>query len=83
MSETETRYVPRLQRRYAEAIRPADAFQNIQHLPPALHAAPANLAFRRQPLAMRFGRSAGTAEGLDDEAGVARRIGVPCGDARG
>ena len=57
--------------------------KRIDHRLPAVHAAPADLAFRCEPFAEILGDVAGLAPGLGDELGVACRILGPVGRARG
>ena len=57
-----------------ERLRPADGLQQFDHALPAVHAAPADLAFRRQPLAVGFGDVAGLAERLRDQLRVGGRV---------
>ncbi len=58
----------------AERLRAADQLQQLHHAAPAVHAAPADLALGRQPLAVLLGDVAGLAEGLGDPLLVAFRI---------
>ena len=47
----------------AQRLRPVDHFQQFDHPPPTVHAAPADFAFGGQPLAVILGNVAGLAEG--------------------
>ena len=68
---------------HADSLGPSDGFQQLHHPLPAVHAAPADLAFGREPLAVRFGDVGGLAERLGDPLRVARRILRPVARARG
>ena len=61
----------------AQRLRPVDHFQQFEHPPPTVHAAPADLALGRQPLAVILGDLAGLAEGLGDPLLVALGILAP------
>ena len=67
----------------AERLRPIHHFQQFHHVPPAMHAAPANFAFGGQPLAMFLGDGAGFAECLGDAHGVRQWILGPLGRTDG
>ena len=67
----------------ADDLRHADGFEEIHHVFPRVHAAPANFTFGGEALAVVLGDFAGFAEGLRDELGGALRIFVPSGDACG
>ncbi len=51
-----------------------DHFQKLHHPPPTVHAAPANLSFGGQPLAVVLGDVAGLAERVGDPLAVAHRV---------
>ena len=61
----------------AERFWPADHLQKIDHVLPAVHAAPADLAFGRKALAMLLGDVAGLAESLRDRLLVRGGMGGP------
>ena len=52
----------------AERLRTVHHLQQLDHVLPAMHAAPADFALGRQPLAVCFGDGAGFAEGFGDAA---------------
>src|SRR5829696_5724801 len=54
----------------AEGLRTVDCFQEVDHCFPAMHPSPADLSFRRQPLAVALGHVAGLAKSLGDDTGV-------------
>src|SRR3984957_6414294 len=66
----------------SEGLRAPDGLQQIDHALPALHAAPADLAFRRQSLAMRLRNVASFAERFCDQFGAGGWILRPFMDAR-
>ena len=61
------------------AVRP---LQQVNHMFPAVHAAPADFALRREALAKAFGDIAGLRKSRGDELAVANRIGGPVLHAR-
>ena len=61
----------------AERLGAVDHLQQLQHPLPTVHAAPADLAFGGQPLAVVLGDLAGLAEGLGDPLLIAHRVFVP------
>ena len=67
----------------SDELRLADFLQQIDHVLPTVHAAPANLAFRREPFAVVLRDFAGFLEGLRDLLCVAFGIGGPVMDAGG
>src|SRR5215207_5115340 len=54
----------------AEGLRTVDRLQQVDHGFPAMHPAPADLSFRRQPLAVALRHVAGLTKGLGDDTGV-------------
>ena len=62
-------------------LRQPDHFQQFHVPPPALHAAPADLAFRRQPLAVACRDMPRLAERIGNNLRVARRVCGPGIDA--
>src|SRR5580700_1242604 len=60
---------------------PIGRLERIDHRLPAMHAAPADFAFRREALAVRFSHVAGFAEGLGDQPRIAGGVLRPVFDA--
>ena len=58
----------------AQCLRPIDHLQQLDHVLPAMHAAPADLPFRRQPFAVIFGNVARLRESLRDALRIRLRI---------
>jgi len=56
-----------------QSLRAIDCFEQFQHVPPAVHAAPTDFAFGCEPLSMRLCDGACFPERLGDPACVLRR----------
>ena len=67
----------------AECLRPIHFFEQLEVPLPAVHPAPADLAFGREPLVERLRDRARLAEGLSDLLRIAVRVDGPLGRTRG
>jgi hypothetical protein len=54
----------------AEGVRHADAFEDVEHVLPGVHAGPADFTFGGEALAVVGGDLGGLLEGVDDAGGV-------------